>query len=747
MNRPFDAMLRSRGLRLSKAENTFGIESVVRAERDGDLVHVDLQFFPRDQVLPSWLGNPNRVVAVLDDMANTRLPVRAAVPLRDRLRVTVAAPAEVKRFVLRIDGLITGLDSVDVSLQEDDPAFDPAPPPAPAPVVEPPILVDYLAKDFASFKRLILDSIAHELPAMTERHEADVAIAVVEVLAFAADHLSYFQDAVATEAYLQTARRRVSVRRHARLVGYRLHEGCTPRVWIHVEPLTAFELPRGFAVATGSDDAMARRVFETLEPIALDPAVTELELWDNATDDFTLRAGTTQAFLAVPAVLEGGPPTELLKAGTVLIFEQRVDPATGRRVSPRFRQAVRLRDDARERSHPLDPKRRLLRIAWAEEDKLAFDFPVRTPSGSTRATVVLGNVVPADYGETKPMTDPVGVDATWTMRMLVPELTFAVPYAEANAPASQLTAIKPYKAEPALTVRASAFNETAEWHGRRDLLGADPFDRVFAVEVERTGLAMLRFGDGVNGWRPDASARFDVVYRSGNGTTGHVGADTITEVVTRETRIKHVRNPLPSSGGQDPLDLVRARREAPERVRDQKRCIADEDYVRVAEAVSGVAAAVEHRWAGSRPVHEVYVDSEDAKLRARVQDAFELERLIGTDVVVRAPRLVGVIVALRVRVVPSAQPSDVARRVSIEAKAALDAQKLTLGKRLFASWLVAAALKVPGVADVALATFKRWDGDDMTERGYVDFGPTERAVLVDQDGLRTDGRPLVEVGL
>ncbi|MBV8749317.1 MAG: hypothetical protein JO103_06355, partial [Candidatus Eremiobacteraeota bacterium] len=71
MNRPFDAMLRSRGLRLSKAENTFGIESVVRAERDGDVVHVDLQFFPRDQALPSWLGNPNRVVAVLDDMANT----------------------------------------------------------------------------------------------------------------------------------------------------------------------------------------------------------------------------------------------------------------------------------------------------------------------------------------------------------------------------------------------------------------------------------------------------------------------------------------------------------------------------------------------------------------------------------------------------------------------------------------------------------------------------------------------------
>ena len=59
--------------------------------------------------------------------------------------------------------------------------------------------------------------------------QPDLGTALVELLAYAADHLSYQQDAVANEAYLETARRRVSVRRHARLVDYRMHDGASAR--------------------------------------------------------------------------------------------------------------------------------------------------------------------------------------------------------------------------------------------------------------------------------------------------------------------------------------------------------------------------------------------------------------------------------------------------------------------------------------------------------------------------------------
>jgi hypothetical protein len=94
--------------------------------------------------------------------------------------------------------------------------------------------INYLARDYQSFRQLILDRLAVTVPDWTEQHVPDTGVALVEILAYVADHLSYYQDAVATEAYLATARQRISVRRHVRLVDYPMHEGCNARTWIFV---------------------------------------------------------------------------------------------------------------------------------------------------------------------------------------------------------------------------------------------------------------------------------------------------------------------------------------------------------------------------------------------------------------------------------------------------------------------------------------------------------------------------------
>ena len=86
--------------------------------------------------------------------------------------------------------------------------------------------IDYLAKDYGSFRRLMLDRIAQLAPSWRQSSIADTGVAVVELLAYAADQLSYQQDAIATEAYLGTARQRASLRRHALLVDYPMHDGC-----------------------------------------------------------------------------------------------------------------------------------------------------------------------------------------------------------------------------------------------------------------------------------------------------------------------------------------------------------------------------------------------------------------------------------------------------------------------------------------------------------------------------------------
>jgi hypothetical protein len=149
--------------------------------------------------------------------------------------------------------------------------------------------ISYLAKDYASFRRLILDRLSVVMPDWNERHVPDLGITLVELLAYVGDHLSYHQDAVATEAYLDTARQRISVRRHARLVDYHVHEGCNARTWVHVHTSTDVTLPLAeLAFLTRFDNApdvegrlltwqdlagVPSTRFEVFEPLAAGPEI------------------------------------------------------------------------------------------------------------------------------------------------------------------------------------------------------------------------------------------------------------------------------------------------------------------------------------------------------------------------------------------------------------------------------------------------------------------------------------------
>src|SRR5262249_41470717 len=110
---------------------------------------------------------------------------------------------------------------------------------------------------YASFRQLILDRLAVLMPDWKERHVPDLGITLVELLAYSGDYLSYYQDAVATEAYLNTARQRISVRRHTRLVDYAFHEGCNARAWVVIETSQDEELdPEDTFFITGFNDAL-----------------------------------------------------------------------------------------------------------------------------------------------------------------------------------------------------------------------------------------------------------------------------------------------------------------------------------------------------------------------------------------------------------------------------------------------------------------------------------------------------------
>ena len=176
--------------------------------------------------------------------------------LEDRLLVELAAPGGAGRYMLRLveptaDGRpgwapLRGLDprfaqagfAFDIDLPNPVAGTEAAAASGTAA-----LQASYLARDYEGLRQLILDRLAETMPAWTETHVADIGITLVELLAYIGDDLSYYQDAVATEAYLQTARKRISVRRHARLVDYRLGEGCQARAWVCLTVTEAAQLP------------------------------------------------------------------------------------------------------------------------------------------------------------------------------------------------------------------------------------------------------------------------------------------------------------------------------------------------------------------------------------------------------------------------------------------------------------------------------------------------------------------------
>lgn len=83
-------------------------------------------------------------------------------------------------------------------------------------------VIDYLARDYNSFRQALIDLIPAKLPEWTDRSEADFGIVLIELFAYMGDILSYYQDRIANEAFLTTAQERRSVINHLRLIGYEM---------------------------------------------------------------------------------------------------------------------------------------------------------------------------------------------------------------------------------------------------------------------------------------------------------------------------------------------------------------------------------------------------------------------------------------------------------------------------------------------------------------------------------------------
>jgi len=665
--------------------------------------------------------------------------------------------------------------------------------------------LSYLAKDYRSFRRLMLGRMAQIMPDWRERSPADLGITLVEALAYTADRLSYAQDAVATEAYLTTARRRSSIRRHARLVDYRMHDGANARVWIHLETDTnGVTVPAGtrfLTRVTGFDPVIANGdeardalnlsplVFESLHDRTLTIAENAMSFYEWSDAECCLPKGATRATLA------GDFGT--LAPGDVLVFEERLGPRTGRAADadPSVRHAVRLTAVEAGLTDDLEGAP-ITEIRWAEEDALPFPFCISSEldeaaGGGLQREVshALGNILLADHGMTiedeelgrvpQPYLqlvseggggpcdhpEPRTVPPRYRPMLAEGPVSQIVEYDPDDPPASAFatTHLPLLDRRPKVDLLSGDAPTQDPWTAQPDLLQSLPEHTHFVVETEADGTARLRFGDDRNGRRPTTGTPFQATYRVGNGRRGNVGADAITHAITGVSQVVAIRNPLPATGGVDPERMEEVRQAAPYAYRRQERAVTPHDYAEMAGRHPDVQrAAATFRWNGHG--HTVFVTVDrfgnrpvTEEFEAELREQLNAVRMAGYDLEVDAPRFVPLEIGLFV----CAHPDHFRSQVRVDVLRALSASRnsdgstgffhpdnLTFGTPVYLSAVYARVMQVEGVASVEARHFRR-RGSTRTmalEDGVLEFGRLEIAQLENDRNFPERGALEVEMG-
>jgi hypothetical protein len=604
---------------------------------------------------------------------------------------------------------------------------------APAPAL------DYLARDYQSFRRLMLDRLSVLLPEFRERSPADLGVTLVELLAHAADLASYQQDSVATEAYLSTARLRTSVRRHARLLDYRLHEGCSARALVQLVLVEGQRIdapligPVRFStrvadagvVVRSSDEASALEqnpeVFEALHEVSrLTSAHNEIHFHTWGETRCVLPRGATSATLRAARVGD----VLALAAGDILVFEEVRHPETGQvaDADPARRHAVRL-------TEPPTKKRDALygvpvwEVKWHAEDALPFPlclWEVKVSDQPLPVSVSRGNIVLSDHGRRRAsellVPAEVPLQGRYRPHLGRDELTWRVPYAPELTRSVRASLVQdPREALPVVEL----LDGDDRWVAVGELLSSDPFARELVVEMEDDGRAYLRFGDGVLGRRPPAGVQLLATYRTGSGAAGNVGAEAVQHVLSDELSgaVARVRNPLPAVGGLDREPLQAAKLQAPAAFRVQRRAVTAQDWADMAQGHPGVQRAVaEIRWTGSWSTVFLTVDpvggrEVDAAFVSDLRAFLEPFRLAGLDLELRPPTYVPLDVALVICVSPEYFVHEVRAGVTDRLTSGVrkdgslgffHPDRLSFGQPVYISPLVAEVMAVPGVSFVDL---------------------------------------------
>jgi hypothetical protein len=572
--------------------------------------------------------------------------------------------------------------------------------------------VDYLARDFYSFRQALLEFANLKYPEWEDRSEADVGIMLIEVMSALGDELAYYQDCIGREAHLETASMRRSVRRHARLVDYSMHDGLAASTLLCLQAKKDGSIKAGaevcdadgdivFEIGNGLKESLEKTVYE----VKKDRNELSPYIWDE--DDVWLPAESNQLFVE-------GRKKHLLSEGDWIMLEENTgDPSRDHHLV-----VVQLKTDPVIKLDKLF-KKYMTRIEWHQHQALKKDL-------SLPGLKVRGNILPATAGKTVskyfsagalPANYPAKKDGDDILRAVEREgpngniiYLFSLEKTENNRLAfleKEFRGENPRAAEAEVKLKEieyknNAWHEkkTVNWEWRRSFFGdefAQPsssqstdsdftlddgiYRKVVAYnrdgkEIIHTDLASgkgytLRFGDGEFGMQPKEGSVFKVSYREIPEGNSNVNQNTLIHFDSSyDDLIESIRNPFPVSNAVEAETVEEVKQKAPYAYQlEAFRAVTRDDYARAAEKLEWVQrAGATFRWTGSwlsafvtaDPRGAIHIEDKQKKQLTAILDRY---RQSGREVCVKGPIYADLDIEIDICAEADAYPSEVKERV------------------------------------------------------------------------------------
>jgi predicted phage baseplate assembly protein len=334
--------------------------------------------------------------------------------------------------------------------------------------------------------------------------------------------------------------------------------------------------------------------------------------------------------------------------------------------------------------------------------------PTDAPSLEKWSTIISGNVVTADHGESQPLKILGSGDATQSGQV------FAVK-------AQNLSFVTDPMMPAGVRAAVDIFVGQRQWEQVANLRDSGQTDAHYEVRINEDGNVTVHFGDGRNGRRlPTQADNVRHIWRKGVGPTGNLAAGSLKKIVQPDPKIDTVRQPLASAGGAGTEGVASLRDNAATGLLTLGRAVSVSDFGKLATQNAQVLQAVSYTLGpGSARGQAVAVVVVPAGGRMGTLGADLLTFLsnnglpgVTIDVQAYVPLPLSLSVTLKVKSA-AYDPDKVAKAVRAAIIDAYALENTKLGAPLFRSQILHLIEGVEGVEN-ATATLLTSDWDTIT---------------------------------